>query len=105
MQSHLSQYLYLQLAIYEYLESKQDTEIHQYIPTAIQGSNCTNCDQLPAAARQSLQQIYYSSARAYRERTQQTIKFHNNVSNPHLDQFCNADAANDSIEAASMSLL
>jgi hypothetical protein len=22
----------------------------------------------------------------------QTIKFHNNVSNPHLDQFCNADA-------------
>jgi len=88
MQSHLNIYATGDL----WVPREQTRHGDASIQRAIQGSNCTNCDQLPAAAaRQSLCSRFIIHQRAHTESTQ-TIKFHNNVSNPHLDQFCNADA-------------
>jgi hypothetical protein len=86
MQSHLK----MQPAIYEYQESKQGTEMHQFKEPYKEATAQIAINYPPPPLANHCSRFIIHQ-RAHTESTQ-TIKFHNNVSNPHLDQFCNADA-------------
>jgi hypothetical protein len=81
----------MQLAIYEYQESKQGTEMHQFKEPYKEATAQIAINYPPPPLTNHCSRFIIIHQRAHTASTQ-TIKFHNNVSNPHLDQFCNADA-------------
>jgi hypothetical protein len=88
MQSHLN--IYATGDLWEYQESKQGTEIHQFKEPYKEATAQIAINYPPPPLANHCNRFIIHQ-RAHTESTQ-TIKFHNNVSNPHLDQFCNADA-------------